>query len=75
MLRLLKGIWRVLSGISRAISVLVPLVFVAGFWFAFFAGMKEFAPGAPAGRGGFLIAAPGPLGGGGPPGCSGYAVC
>ena len=31
MMRLLKGIWRVLSGISRVITVLVPLVFVAIF--------------------------------------------
>ena len=44
MLRLLKGIWRVLSGISRAISVLVPLVFVAVFVIAFSAGMKDSAP-------------------------------
>ena len=44
MMRFLKGIWRVLSGISRAISVLLPLVFIAIFVAAFSMGLKESAP-------------------------------
>jgi protease-4 len=44
MMRLLKGLWRILSGISRAISVLLPLVFVAIFVTAFSLGMKESVP-------------------------------
>jgi protease-4 len=44
MTRFLKGIWRVLSGISRAISVLLPLVFIAIFVTAFSMGLKESAP-------------------------------
>ena len=68
MLRLLKGIWRVLSGISRAISVLVPLVFVAVFVIAFSAGMKDSAPEPLPGKAALLIAPSGPLGGDGPPG-------
>ncbi|MEL0007033.1 MAG: signal peptide peptidase SppA [Luminiphilus sp.] len=44
MMRFLKGIWRVLSGISRAISVLLPLVFIAIFVTAFSMGLKESAP-------------------------------
>lgn len=44
MMRVLKGIWRVLSGISRAISVLLPLMFIAIFVTAFSMGLKESAP-------------------------------
>jgi len=44
MLRFLKGIWRVLSGISRAISVLVPLLFVAIFVIAFSTTLSESTP-------------------------------
>ena len=44
MMRLLKGLWRILSGISRAISVLLPLLFVAIFVTAFSLGMKESVP-------------------------------
>lgn len=44
MMRFLKGIWRVLSGISRAISVLLPLMFIAIFVTAFSMGLKESAP-------------------------------
>ena len=61
MLRLLKGIWRVLSGISRAISVLVPLVFVAVFVIAFSAGMKDSAPEPLPEKAALLIAPSGPL--------------
>ena len=61
MLRLLKGIWRVLSGISRAISVLVPLVFVAVFLIAFSAGMKDSAPEPLPEKTALLIAPSGPL--------------
>ncbi|GIR70911.1 MAG: hypothetical protein CM15mP74_21620 [Halieaceae bacterium] len=44
MMRLLKGIWRVLSGISRVITVLAPLVFVAIFVIAFSAGLSDSTP-------------------------------
>jgi protease-4 len=44
MMRLLKGLWRILSGISRAISVLLPLLFVAIFVTAFSLGVKESVP-------------------------------
>lgn len=61
MLRLLKGIWRVLSGISRAISVLVPLLFVAVFVIAFSSGMKDSAPEPLPEKAALLIAPSGPL--------------
>ena len=41
MMRLLKGIWRLLSGISRVISVLIPLVLVVVFVVALTAGLSE----------------------------------
>ena len=41
MMRLLKGIWRVLSGISRVITVLVPLVFVGIFVVAVSSGLND----------------------------------
>jgi protease-4 len=44
MMRLLRGIWRILSGISRAISVLLPLVFIGVFIAAFSMGMKDSEP-------------------------------
>lgn len=61
MLRLLKGIWRVLSGISRAISVLVPLLFVTVFVIAFSTGMKDSAPEPLPEKAALLIAPSGPL--------------
>lgn len=61
MLRLLKGIWRLLSGISRAISVLVPLLFVTVFVVAFSTGMKDSAPEPLPEKAALLIAPSGPL--------------
>ena len=61
MMRLLKGIWRVLSGISRAISVLVPLLFVAIFVIAFSATLSESTPEPLPERAALLIAPSGPL--------------
>ena len=61
MMRLLKGIWRVLSGISRAISVLVPLLFVAIFVIAFSASLNESTPEPLPERAALLIAPSGPL--------------
>jgi protease-4 len=61
MLRLLKGIWRVLSGISRAISVLVPLLFVTVFVVAFSTGMKDSALEPLPEKAALLIAPSGPL--------------
>ena len=61
MLRLLKGIWRVLSGISRAISVLVPLLFVTVLVIAFSTGMKDSAPEPLPEKAALLIAPSGPL--------------
>ena len=61
MMRLLKGIWRVLSGISRAISVLVPLLFVAIFVIAFSTSLNESTPEPLPERAALLIAPSGPL--------------
>jgi protease-4 len=61
MLRLLRGIWRVLSGISRAISVLVPLLFVAIFVIAFSTTLSESTPEPLPERAALLIAPSGPL--------------
>ena len=61
MLRLLKGIWRVLSGISRVITVLVPLVFVAIFVVAVSSGLSESTPEPLPQKAGLLIAPNGPL--------------
>ena len=61
MMRFLKGIWRVLSGISRAISVLLPLVFIAIFVTAFSMGLKESAPEPLPEQAGLLIAPAGSL--------------
>ena len=61
MMRLLKGIWRVLSGISRAISVLVPLVFVAVCVIAFSTSLNESTPESLPERAALLIAPSGPL--------------
>jgi protease-4 len=61
MMRLLKGIWRVLSGISRAISVLVPLLFVVIFVIAFSTTLSESTPEPLPERAALLIAPTGPL--------------
>ncbi len=61
MMRLLRGIWRVLSGISRAISVLVPLLFVAIFVIAFSTTLNESTPEPLPERAALLIAPSGPL--------------
>ena len=61
MMRLLKAIWRVLSGISRAISVLVPLLFVAIFVIAFSTTLNESTPEPLPERAALLIAPSGPL--------------
>ena len=61
MIRLLKGIWRLLSGISRAISVLVPLLFVAIFVIAFNTTLSESTPEPLPERAALLIAPSGPL--------------
>ena len=61
MMRLLKGIWRVLSGISRAISVLVPLLFVTIFVIAFSTTLNESTTEPLPERAALLIAPSGPL--------------
>ena len=61
MMRLLKGIWRVLSGISRVITVLVPLVFVSIFVVAVSSGLNDSAPEPLPERAGLFIAPNGPL--------------
>ena len=61
MIRLLKGIWRVLSCISRAISVLVPLLFVTIFVIAFSTTLNESTPEPLPERAALLIAPSGPL--------------
>ena len=61
MMRLLKGIWRVLSGISRVITVLAPLVFVAIFVIAFSAGLNDSTPEPLPEKAALLIAPSGPL--------------
>ncbi len=61
MMRLLKGIWRVLSGISRAISVLVPLLFVVIFVIAFSTTLSKSTPEPLPERAALLIAPTGPL--------------
>ena len=61
MMRLLRGIWRVLSCISRAISVLVPLLFVTIFVIAFSTTLNESTPEPLPERAALLIAPSGPL--------------
>ena len=68
MMRLLKGIWRVLSGISRAISVLVPLLFVAIFVIAFSTTLSDSTPEPLPERAALLISPSGPLVEDSPPG-------
>jgi len=61
MIRFFKAIWRILTGISRAISVLVPLLFVAIFLVFFSIGMQESAPEPLPEKAALLIAPAGPL--------------
>ena len=61
MMRLLKGIWRLLSGISRVISVLIPLVLVTVFVVVLAAGLSESTPEPLPERAALLIAPSGPL--------------
>ena len=61
MMRLLKGIWKVLSGISRVITVLAPLVFVAIFVIAFSAGLSDSTPEPLPEKAALLIAPSGAL--------------
>lgn len=61
MMRLLRGIWRILSGVSRAISVLLPLMFIAIFIIAFSVTMQESTPEPLPAQAALLIAPSGPL--------------
>ena len=61
MIWFLKAIWRILTGISRAISVLVPLIFVAVFLVFFSLGMQESTPEPLPEKAALLIAPSGPL--------------
>ncbi len=61
MMRLLKGIWRVLSGISRFITVLLPLIFVAIFFVAVSSSLNESTSEPLPQQAGLLIAPNGPL--------------
>ena len=61
MMRLFRGIWRILSGISRAISVLLPLVFIGVFIAAFSVGMKDSAPEPLPAQAALLVAPSGSL--------------
>ena len=58
---LLKAIWRILSGISKAITVLVPLVFVGVFLVALSVGVSEGTPAPLPEKAGLLIAPSGTL--------------
>ncbi|MBT5135805.1 MAG: signal peptide peptidase SppA [Halieaceae bacterium] len=58
---LLKAIWRILSGISKAITVLVPLVFVGVFLVALSVGVSEGTPTPLPEKAGLLIAPSGTL--------------
>ena len=61
MMRLLKGIWRVLRGVSQVITVLVPLVFVAIFVGVVSSGINESTPEPLPQKAGLVIAPHGPL--------------
>lgn len=61
MIRFFKAIWRILTGISRAISVLVPLLFVGIFLVFFSLGMQESTPEPLPEKAALLIAPTGPL--------------
>ena len=58
---LLRAIWRILAGISKVITVLVPLVFVVVFFAALSVSVSENAPKPLPDRAGLLIAPSGRL--------------
>ena len=58
---LLKAVWRILSGISKAITVLVPLLFLGIFLVAFSISLSETVPEPLPERAGLLIAPKGRL--------------
>lgn len=58
---LLKAVWRILSGISKAITVLVPLLFLGVFITAFSISLSETVPEPLPERAGLLIAPKGRL--------------
>ena len=60
-LRFFKAIWRVLSGVSRVISVLVPLIFVGVFIAAFSLGRGDAGPASLPDTAALLIAPSGAL--------------
>lgn len=60
-LRFFKAIWRVLSGVSRAISVLVPLIFVGVFIAAFSLSRGDAGPESLPDKAALLIAPVGAL--------------
>ena len=60
-LRFFKAIWRVLSGVSRVISVLVPLIFVGVFIAAFSLGRGDAGPESLPDKAALLIAPSGAL--------------
>ena len=60
-LRFLKAIWRFLSGVSRVISVLVPLLFVGVFIAAFSLSLGDAGPEALPDKAALLIAPSGAL--------------
>ena len=60
-LRFFKAIWRFLSGVSRVISVLVPLVFVGVFIAAFSLSVGDAGPESLPDKAALLIAPSGPL--------------
>ena len=57
----LRAIWRILSGISRVITVLVPLIFVGIFIVAFSVSLSETVPEPLPERAGLLVAPQGRL--------------
>ena len=58
---LLRAVWRILAGISKAITVLVPLLFVVIFFAALSVGVSESTPEPLPERAGLLIAPNGRL--------------
>jgi len=60
-LRFFKAIWRLLSGVSRVISVLVPLIFVGVFIAAFSLSRGDAGPESLPDKAALLIAPAGAL--------------
>ena len=60
-LRFFKAIWRLLSGVSRVISVLVPLIFVAVFIAAFSLSLGDAGPESLPDKAALLVAPSGAL--------------